>query len=980
VNAPRPAVCRLVLLLAAVICFAPPGIAGSVDGPLADYTITTWNENDGLPAGRIRSIAQDPDGYLWLATDAGLVRFDGVRFDTWSALGETRLPVGAVTALISARDRSLWLGVSGRMPLGRIKDGKLTLHGERDGFNGSYTLSLLEDHEGAIWAGTIQGLFRRAGGEWTRVGPADGLGEGSVPAIYEDRQRRVWVATLNGVFRKDSGQDRFHQVDVITLSSNVWQGFSEDADGTVWISDFNEGFRVPGTPTPAIDRKPSRAWGVELLHDRRANFWVGTQGQGLWRIRKHQGAARPGVDVITVDDGIASNAVYSLLEDREGNVWVGSLAGLQRLTPHRVTPVKNLPIPRALEATPDGSVWVGTAAGLVRFTSAGRKLYTEADGLPGSVVLGLYADRRGDLWVSAERGVARFSHERFSPLLMVPGDRMQRIINITGAGDTLWLRDFYLRLFRWRNDHLTPADDIPEVHRRGASSIHAGKSGNLWIGSSAGGLVVRAPSGEVRTYEPGIGNIGCVVEDARGVVWVGGDDGLSRLDHERITRVTRQNGFSGDVKSIVEDGLGFVWVANDSGIVRLDPGEVDKVAENADYQVRFRLFNTADGVAGVPFSEGSRSGLRSNDGRLWFITSSGVTIVDPRNIGEPPAAPSARIESVAADTRSFDPGLPLQLPARTSHLQIGFTALALSDPVRVRYRYRLDGYDRDWVDAGSARQATYTNLPPRQYQFQVMASGGDGSWGEPSTALTFGIQPTFYQTRWFYVVCGLSAFGIVYVSWRLHVRQVRRQFALVLAERIRMSRAIHDTLLQGLAALALQVDDLSHNPDLSSPSGRNRILRIRRQVEDYIRQARRSILDLRTPTLASRDLPQAIREAAERVIAGRPVELDVTVKGTPQTYAASVEEQLLLIGQEAVSNAILHGQARRVAVELDYGDDRMALRVADDGCGFDPESALRAPGHYGLVSMRERAEQVRGRITIASTPGSGTEIETVVPV
>ena len=186
VNATRPAVFRLGLLIAALVGFPPAGIAASVDGPLADYTITTWNENDGLPAGRIRSIAQDPDGYLWLATDAGLVRFDGVRFDTWSALGETRLPVGAVTALISARDRSLWLGVSGRMPLGRIKDGKLTLHGERDGFNGSYTLSLLEDHDGAIWAGTIQGLFRRAGGERNVSVREDGLGEGSVPAIYED--------------------------------------------------------------------------------------------------------------------------------------------------------------------------------------------------------------------------------------------------------------------------------------------------------------------------------------------------------------------------------------------------------------------------------------------------------------------------------------------------------------------------------------------------------------------------------------------------------------------------------------------------------------------------------------------------------------------------------------------------------------------------------------------------------------------------
>jgi streptogramin lyase len=717
---------------------------------------------------------------------------------------------------------------------------------------------------------------------------------------------------------------------------------------------------------------------VELLHDRRGNLWVGTQGQGLWRVRERDGSRSESVDVITADDGVASNAVYSLLEDREGNIWVGTLSGLQRLTPHRVTPVKNLPIPRAVEVTPDGSVWIGTAAGLARVTSRGRTLYTPADGLPGSVVLGLYTDQRGALWVSGERGVARFSEEHFSPLLMAPGSGMQRIISMTGSGDTIWLRDFYSRLFRWRHEQLTSADDIPETHRRGASFIHAGRGGNLWIGSSGGRLVLRSPKGEVRTFEPGIGNIGCMLDDSRGSVWVGGEDGLSRFADGRFIRVTRQNGFAGDLKSIVEDEFGFVWVANGSGILRLDPSEVDKVAADPAYQVRFRLFNTADGVAGVPFSEGSRSGVRSPDGRLWFITSSGVTIVNPRDIGEAPGAPPIKIESIAADARSFDPALPLQLPARTSHLQIGFAALTLSDPMRVRYRYRLDGYDNDWVDAGAARQATYTNLPPRQYQFRVMASGGDGNWGAPSSALTFGIKPMFYQTGWFYLVCGVSAFLIVYLSWRLHVRQVRRQFALVLAERIRMSRAIHDTLLQGLAALALQVDDLSHT-DLSSPPGRNRILAIRRQVEGYIRQARRSIMDLRTPTLATGDLPQAIREAAELAIGGRPVALDVTVKGTPHACAASVEEQLVLIGQEAVNNAVRHGQARRVAIEVDYRDDHTSLRVADDGVGFDPEVASKAAGHYGLVSMRERAEQVRGRITIASKPGSGTQVETVVP-
>jgi ligand-binding sensor domain-containing protein/signal transduction histidine kinase len=970
---------RLALTFAALICPASAH-AQSGKAPLADYTVTTWNENDGLPAGRIRAIAQDADGYLWLGTDAGLVRFDGVRFDALRSLGDTRLPVGAVSALLDARDGALWIGVSGATPLGRIKDGALSLYGERDGLGGSYVLSLIEDSNGTMWAGTFMGLFRLQGSRWQRVTRDQGLGDGSVLALHEDREKRLWVATQTAVYRKRSPHDQFEQVDVISISSNVWQNFSEDASGRVWISDFSEGFRIAGRAVSRSARGKQRGWGVDLLHDRRGNFWVGTQGQGLWRVREGRDGNASTVDVVNVEDGLASNAVHSLLEDREGNIWLGTHAGLQRLSPHTVTPVKHLAIPRAVEVTPDGSVWVGTAAGLVRFSAAGRRVYTEADGLPGTVILALHTDRAGDLWVSAERGVVRFSEERFSPLLIAPGPKVQRILTIAGPGDPLWFRDFNLRLFRWRNGHLTPADDLPDTHRKAASSVDVSKSGTLYVGSPGGLLLVGRPGQDPHTYDPRTGTVAYVLEDSRGHIWVGGVDGLSRFANDRLILVTRQNGLPGEVKSIVEDASGIIWVGTGVGILRLEPGELDRVGANPAHQIRYRLFNTADGVAGVPFNEGRRSALRASDGRLWFVTSSGVTIIDPRNIGPDPEPPSVRVESVAADTRAFDLAGPLQLPASTSHLQIGFTALTLSDPMRVRFRYRLDGYDRDWVDAGAARQATYTNLPPRQYQFRVAASAGDGTWGEPSAPLTFGIEPMFYQTIWFYFLCGLTVFVVVYASWRLHVRQVRRQFALVLAERIRMSRAIHDTLLQGLAALALQVDDLSHNPDLSSPAGKKRISDVRRQVEGYIRQARRSILDLRTPTLATRDLPQALREAAERAIGGRPVELDVTVKGTPQTCAAAIEEQLLLIGQEAVNNAVQHGQASRVALELDYREDRMSLRIADDGCGFDPATAMQAPGHYGLVSMRERAGQVRGTITIASTPGNGTEIETVVPV
>jgi signal transduction histidine kinase len=341
--------------------------------------------------------------------------------------------------------------------------------------------------------------------------------------------------------------------------------------------------------------------------------------------------------------------------------------------------------------------------------------------------------------------------------------------------------------------------------------------------------------------------------------------------------------------------------------------------------------------------------------------------------------PPVRIETVTADSQTLDPTPDLRLGPRTSHVQIAFSVLTLTDPARVHFRYRLDDYDRDWLDAGAARQASYTNLPPGHYRFRVLANGGDGIWRDPGAIWDFHVEPFFYQTRWFQALCILAISLLVYASWRVHVRQVRRQFALVLAERIRMSRAIHDTLLQGLAGLALQVDDLSHLMETSPHAARERTLRIRRQVEDSIREARQSIWDLRTPKLASRDLPRALQEAGERVIAGRSVKLDVRVSGAARTAASRADEQLLLIGQEALSNAIRHGHATAVTVELDYGDDQTLLRVRDDGCGFDPDEACRLQGHYGLVSMRERAEQVRGHIVISSAPGKGTAVEAVVP-
>jgi signal transduction histidine kinase/ligand-binding sensor domain-containing protein len=965
---------RLRRWVLAVLVLVPSSYARAADSPLADYTVTTWTEIDGLPTGRIRAIQQDLDGYLWLATESALVRFDGVRFETCNSLGRVELATGMVP-LLATRDHSLWTAVAGPSPVARIRNGHTTLYGPGDGYFGTNVLSLLEDRDGTVWATSFQGLFRLQNGRWQHLGEADGLPDGSVLAVYDDSQHALWVATPSGVYRRPADHPRFDQVDKISVSSNVWHGFAEDAQGGMWMSDFRHGFRQVGSNGDAR----RQGWGIKLLRDAGGTVWVGTQGQGLWRVRDAGRAASPVVERITADEGLSSDAIMSLFEDREGNLWVGTNAGLHRLAPHHVTQVKQLPVARAIERTPDGSIWVGAVGGLTRFTEDGvRRFYSEPDGLQGSVVLALHAAENGDLWIATERGVSRFSNNRFSPVIVPAGDAVQRVFTMASANDTVWMRDLHARIFKLRNGEATLATDLPNAARRAPTALQADRHGNMWIGTGFGTVTVAYVDGTYRTFTLDIGNVNCLVEDDSGAMWVGGGRGLGRVVGDQVSTITQGQGFPGTAKAIVEDSDGALWVGGGTGIIRLERGEFDRVVREGR-QLRYRLFNTTDGVAGTPVSDGSHTAGRAPDGRLWFATSGGVTVVDPHRIGEPRATAPARIETVATETSTFSPAVPFTLPPRTSHLQIAFTALALSDPGRVRFRYRLDGFDRGWVDAGNARHASYANLPPGQYTFHVAASTTPGAWTTPATALEFGIEPAIYQTRWFYALCALLVAGLVAAAWQLRVQQVRRQFALVLAERIRMSRAIHDTLLQGLAALALQIDDLSHTLDSPSPGLKNRLLHIRKRIEEDVRQARQSIFDLRSPRLEG-GLLQAIRETAERTEADWPLKVDVKVNGTPQPSDPTVQEQVLHICQEALNNAVHHGRASRVDVEIDYADDRLRLRVTDDGCGFDPDVARAAGNRYGLLSMRERAEQVRGRLTIASAPGQGTKIETVVPI
>jgi signal transduction histidine kinase len=367
----------------------------------------------------------------------------------------------------------------------------------------------------------------------------------------------------------------------------------------------------------------------------------------------------------------------------------------------------------------------------------------------------------------------------------------------------------------------------------------------------------------------------------------------------------------------------------------------------------------------------------SADGQLWFVTGRGLALVDPSRFKRPRPPVAVRLDQVTVDGRNLPLGTPAALKSRTSRIVINYGALELSTPDKVRFRYRLDGFDADWIEAGTRRQASYDNLPPRKYQFHVAASLMEGVWTEPDAVWEFSVTPVFYETSSFAILVGASLLAGVWMFWQLRLRRNRLQFAALLGERVRLSRELHDTLLQSLVGAALQLEAASNS--VQSPSARERLMNARRHVEDYIREARLSIWNLRSPQPDTHGLVRRLEDTAERLSVAVPVE--VKVHGLPSTMEPALEANLLHIGQEAILNAAHHANAQRVSVEIRCTADAVALRVADDGCGFDASRwTASESGHLGLVSMRERAAQVGARFALHSRPGAGTVVEVVAPL
>ncbi len=970
----------------ALLMFAlrtPPLRALDLRDFLADYTVTSWSQRDGFSNLVIRAMAQDLEGFLWLGTDAGLLRFDGLRFVPWQPAVPMSLPLAPVRALWAARDGSLWIGFQEPGGVSRIRAGEVRNFTASDGIGSGAVTTLFEDAAGNIWAGSGDGLRTFTGERWTQE---DGLAQSPVNAIRADQHGRIFVATGSGVFSRSNPNEAFERI--VGLDESV-EDLSADAQGRIWLTDRVLGFKAVGETTDP-DPSAQRGVGQRLLHDSRGNLWIGTGGQGLWRIRADSATDAPIVERVTALTGLSTDGVISLLEDWDGNIWAGTPDGLNRLTPRKVTPLLNLGPVRGVEATPDGSVWVGTVDGLIEYPHGSLQSGNDPKPLQISSLSAMHADERGRLWVATERGLLWFFDGDVSPVPFRDSAVPMEVSAITSDLDGgAWLYDRQRGLLRWTEGRLHALALPPAVGRVPAVCMYTDRGGRLWISFVNGRLATVNRAGEIQVYNAGAGEYRAIYEDPDGVVWLGGTQGLSRVTPGGIVRLGAAESFpAASVTAIIEDEARGLWVGiAGSGILHINRDELEIALARSSDPVRYSVYDRSDGSAGTPRWSGNRAAIRAADGQLWFVTGRGVTIIDPSSLEDDvPPRGRVQIDRVIANGRPVGVTSDPSLPAGTARLEIQYTIPRLTSPLRTQFRYRLDGVDRDWVDGDTQRAAVYTNLPPREYSFHVVAGNDDGTWAEPGTIWSFSIQPRFYQRGWFPVASlGLLVLAVV-GTWRFRVWLVRPPVPIIdettslLQERARLSREMHDTVLQSLVGVALQCDALAENSASVTPSKNEKLVQLRKTLEEQIREARRSIWGLRDPKLHARDLAGTLRVAGEDATAEQHIGFDFTATGAPRACRADVHDQLVRIGREAVINAVRHARPTQIRMQLRYSRKSVVLRVSDDGCGFHPESlAGDMEEHLGLLTMKERAEIAGGIFKISSQVGKGTEIEVVVP-
>ena len=979
----------------AALAFALPLASGLLaaaedEGGLASYVADVWQTEDGLPQNAVQAIVQTRDGYLWLGTPVGLARFDGVRF---ALFNQGELAHNNVHALLEDEDGSLWIGTYGG-GLYRYRGEKFEPFGRADGLGSLLVRTLYRDRQDRLWVGTQDGGVRLGErGRFRAIRAADGLSNDTVRVVYQDGGGRIWIGTnaagLNlwmdgrltsyavkrGPLTPYSRADALSNDNVLTLS--------EDASGTLWIGTDGGGlWRMRNGRIDAVATRD--ILGIDgvrrLLQDTAGQLWIGTDGGGLALMRDGR------FEKITSRQGLPSDIVLSLLEDREHDLWVGTRDGLLRLKRRRfrvygVHDVLANDFVTAVFGSADGRLWVGSRAGLDRFDPARARAMPLARAAT-DMVLAILEDRAGALWLGTRRGLLRLHRDRVRVYRADDGLPSNYVTALAqGRGNAVWVAT-HGGLVRIRDGRVSSAPGGAEAPRD-PTAVHESADGTLWVGTEGHGLA-RLREGSWRWWGTGDGlphpTVTSLTEDG-GDLWIATPAGLGRWRSGALRHYTSASGLpSNQVVAVLDDGRGYLWLASVRGVARVEKRSFDEFDGKRAARVKATAYGKADGLnSGECNSVGQPAAWRTSDGRLWFATVKGLAVIDPARIPSDPEPPPVLIEDVRLEDERLPRLLSRPLPPNGKRLEFNYTGLSFFSPEKVRFRYKLEGFDRDWIDAGARRVAYYTNIPSGTYRFRVTASNEEGLWNTEGATYEFAVAAHFYRTPAFWAACLAAVAALALAAHRIHVRQVTARFAAVLAERNRIARDIHDTLAQSLVGIGVQLETVAKMQAVSLESARQHLDRARILVRSSLAEARRSVWALRSQALEGEDLGGALSDVAQQLSGDTQVAVEVC--GRRRRLPVEIENNLLRIGQEALANAVRHAHARQVRVELRFGEGRVRLSVSDDGRGFDVERAGTGhAGHFGLAGIRERVHILGGELSLLSQAGQGAEVVVEVPV
>jgi signal transduction histidine kinase/ligand-binding sensor domain-containing protein len=938
------------------------------------YSITTWGHKDGLPSTFIYALAQTGDGFLWLGTADGLVRFDGVQFAPWRSIHPKERPLGQVRALCASAHGGLWIGTTAGT-LGKIHNSRLqstSLH--------SAVESIEEARDGSLWVAGATQLWHLDGTSLALLQPPIALTGNWISGPFEDDDGTQWITTRQGLFR-------VAQQNALTPVGQHLSWLFRAQDGRLAVLDESGRVRSPQNEktiwtSSGVLPRPSTIAAVTADSD--GNVWIASRGNGIVRLSaadRHAPERR-----FTRNDGISSDFVPVVFEDKEHDLWAGTEDGLDRMRRNDVLSLTRREgllndTVTSIAAASDGAVWLGTAAGLERMSGGTQAVY-----LRGTRILSLLTSADGQLWAGTAHGLTQWTHGR---MVVLPQDAKFLAITSLAADATgaLWFYDADKGLFRQQLGHAPEAVSNRALAGHPVTSMYSSHDGEVWFGLDNGDMVSYR-EGAYHAYSthdglPG-GRVRGLSEGPTGELWVATERGLCLFTGERFNCRNTQNGLPGDrVLWAISDTNGNMWLGYNLGVARIDVRDLRETAIRTTAVPPWKLYDARYGIENSPDLNGNAPAALAKDGRLWLTTSQGVAILDPARLRTNPLAPQVHILEVDADGQEMDLSRPIKMKPLTRSIQFSFTGLSLSDPQHVRFRYRLEGFDREWHDGATRRYASYTNLPPRRYVFHVCAANSDGVWNNTGATLDFDLAPAYFQTLWFLLLCIGGALAGALLLFRIRLlsaqRNMRLRYEEWVEERARIAQELHDHLVQEMVGIGMQLevaDELTPG-DADAKRPLERALALSRSA---IASGRLTLHSLRRRAMSRTVLLETLRGVVESYAQSNQAAVQFMVGGNERPLSHAIAEDVSEIGQEALRNALKHAGNRAIVARLHYGPASFDLSVRDDGGGMDDE-VLRSglPGHYGLVGMRERAARVQAELIIQSERGRGTTVQLSVP-